>query len=363
MWLHASTTSRLVSPTCPLTTSRRLTISLWWPTSLRMALLSLSIASINSSVPFLHFYDGFRTSHEVASMEEIPQDKVKSIYPFEKALAFKNNALNPTHPSHTGLAMGGDMFFQTVQAAQPFYDAVPQHVQDAMDAVASICGRQYHLYDYVGAKDADKVIVTMGSGAQTVEETVNYLNKQGEKVGVIKVHLFRPFSAKHFNEALPASCKKVCVLDRIKEDGAVGEPLYLDVCCGLNDLERKVKVIGGQFGLGGKDFTPNMVKAVFDNLKVCLCLLVFDACRRLSPRTSSPWVSTMMFPTLLSLLVPRSTPFLPLPSSASSTVLVLMVLLVPLRKLSSLLSRTLISTLRATLFLMPTSLVVSLFLT
>ena len=199
-------------------------------------------------------------------MEEIPQDKVKSIYPFEKALAFKNNALNPTHPSHTGLAMGGDMFFQTVQAAQPFYDAVPQHVQDAMDAVASICGRQYHLYDYVGAKDADKVIVTMGSGAQTVEETVNYLNKQGEKVGVIKVHLFRPFSAKHFNEALPASCKKVCVLDRIKEDGAVGEPLYLDVCCGLNDLERKVKVIGGQFGLGGKDFTPNMVKAVFDNL-------------------------------------------------------------------------------------------------
>ncbi|KAK8799557.1 hypothetical protein WA158_006106 [Blastocystis sp. Blastoise] len=225
------------------------------------------IAALNSSVPFLHFYDGFRTSHEVCSMEEIPQDKVKSIYPFEKALEFKNKALNPTHPSHTGLAMGGDMFFQTVQAAMPYYDAIPEKVQEAMDAVASISGRQYHLYDYVGAKDAQKVIVTMGSGAQTVEETVKYLNARGEKVGVIKVHLFRPFSAKHFNEALPASCKKVCVLDRIKEDGAIGEPLYLDICCGLNDLERKVKVVGGQFGLGGKEFTPNMVKAVFDNLE------------------------------------------------------------------------------------------------
>ena len=255
------------------------------------------------------------------------------------------------------------MWMQANQAAQPFYDAVPKHVQDAMDAVASISGRQYHLYDYVGAKDAERVVVIMGSGAQTAEETVNYLNKQGEKVGVMKVHLFRPVATDYFMKALPASCKKIAVLDRVIEESAIGGPLYQDVVGIMNAAEKDCKVVGGAYGLGGKEFTPNMVKAVFDNLKVCLCLLVFDACRRLSPRTSSPWVSTMMFPTLLSLLVPRSTPFLPLPSSACFMVLVPMVLLVPLRKLSSLLSRTLTSTLRATSLMMPTSLVVSLFLT
>ena len=207
-------------------------------------------------------------------MEEIPQDKVKSIYPFEKALAFKNNALNPTHPSHTGLAMGGDMFFQTVQAAQPFYDAVPQHVQDAMDAVASISGRQYHLYDYVGAKDAERVVVIMGSGAQTAEETVNYLNKQGEKVGVMKVHLFRPVATDYFMKALPASCKKIAVLDKVLEESSVGGPLYQDIVGIMNAVGKDCKVVGGAYGIGGKEFTPNMVKAVFDNLKVCLCLLV-----------------------------------------------------------------------------------------
>ncbi|KAK8811497.1 hypothetical protein WA158_003231 [Blastocystis sp. Blastoise] len=226
------------------------------------------IAAINSSIPFLHFFDGFRVSHNVSSIELLPEDKVRTIFPYEKALYHKNRGLNPTHPNHTGMIQGGDMWMQANQAAQPFYDAVPKHVQNAMDAVASISGRQYHLYDYVGAKDAERVIILMGSGAQTAEETVNYLNKMGEKVGVIKVHLFRPVSSEYFMKALPASCKKVAVLDRVLEESAIGGPLYQDVVGIMNDVEKDIKVVGGAYGVGGKEFTPSMIKAVFDNLNL-----------------------------------------------------------------------------------------------
>ena len=194
-------------------------------------------------------------------------DEIKKIYPFQKALEFKQRGMNPTHPNALGLVEGGDTFMQHELANQPLLARIPDNVQAAMDKVASITGRQYHLFDYAGAKDADRVIVVMGASAYTTQETVNYLNQRGEKVGVLKVHLWRPFSLKHFAAALPATVKKICVLDKVKEDNAIGEPLYQDVLAAVNDLGRDIKVVGGQFGIGGKQFTPTMAKACFDNLK------------------------------------------------------------------------------------------------
>ena len=194
-------------------------------------------------------------------------DEIKKIYPFEKALEFKQRGMNPTHPNALGLVEGGDTWMQHQLANQPLLARIPDNVQAAMDKVASITGRQYHLFDYAGAKDADRVIVVMGASAYTTQETVNYLNQRGEKVGVLKVHLWHPFSLKHFAAALPETVKKICVLDKVKEDNAIGEPLYQDVLAAVNDLGRNIKVVGGQFGIGGKQFTPTMAKACFDNLK------------------------------------------------------------------------------------------------
>ena len=224
------------------------------------------LSAITTSIPFLHFFDGWRVSHEVNSIDTIPVEEVAKIYPYEDANVFRKRALNPNHPYQRGIAQSQDIYMQNCIVAQPFYDAAPEKVQAAMDKVASITGRQYHLFDYAGAPDADRVVVVMGAGT-TVEETVKYLNAQGEKVGVVKVHLFRPFSQKHLDAAIPKSVKSICVLDRCREDGAPGEPLYLDVVASMNQLKRAVTIVGGQMGLGGKDFTPAMVKAVFDNLK------------------------------------------------------------------------------------------------
>ena len=203
----------------------------------------------------------------MASIELISPETIKSIFPFEKALEHKNRGTNPVHPYSIGVAYGDDVWMQACQSHKPYYDAVPEKVQAAMDKVASVTGRQYHLFDYVGAKDAENVVVLMGASASTAEETVNYLNQQGEKVGVLKVHLWRPFSLKHFDAALPKTVKKVCVLDKVKEDNAYGDPLYLDVNCAMNDLDRHVRVLAGEFGIGGKEFTPAMVQAVFNNMK------------------------------------------------------------------------------------------------
>ena len=224
--------------------------------------------SINSSIPFVHFFDGFRTSHEMSSIELMSPEDIKSIFPFEKALEHKNRGVNPSHPYAIGVAYGDDVWMQTLQTHTPYYNAVPDKVQEAMDLVAKVSGRQYHLFDYVGAPDAENVMVIMGASASTAEETVNYLNQQGEKVGVMKVHLWRPFSLKHFTAALPKTVKKICVLDKVREDNAYGEPLCLDVNCAVNDMDRDIKVICGEFGIGGKQFTPNLVKAVFDNMKL-----------------------------------------------------------------------------------------------
>ncbi|OAO13041.1 pyruvate [Blastocystis sp. ATCC 50177/Nand II] len=225
------------------------------------------IAALENSYPILHFFDGFRTSHEVASIEMMTPDEVKKVYPFDKALEFKKRGLNPTHPEAIGVVEGGDTWMQHAMANGPLLEKIPENVQAAMDKVASVTGRQYHLFDYAGAADADRVIVVMGASASTVEETVNYLNQHGEKVGVMKVHLWRPFSLKHFAAALPKTVKKICVLDKTREDAAYGDPLYEDVCAVANDMEQKVTVVGGRFGVGGKQFTPTMAKAAFDNLK------------------------------------------------------------------------------------------------
>ena len=203
----------------------------------------------------------------MSSIELISPEEIKSIFPFAKAEEHRQRGLNPTHPYGLGLFYGDDAVMQANQSHQPYYDAVPDKVQAAMDKVAKVSGRQYHLFDYVGAKDAENVIVVMGASASTAEETVNYLNAQGEKVGVMKVHLWRPFSLKHFAAALPQSVKKICVLDKVREDNAYGEPLYLDVNCAVNDMDRDIRVLAGEFGIGGKEFTPNLVQAVFDNMK------------------------------------------------------------------------------------------------
>ena len=194
-------------------------------------------------------------------------DEVKKIYPFDKALEFKQRGLNPTKPSCIGLVEGSDTWMQHQMSNKPILAKIPDNVQAAMDKVASITGRQYHLFDYAGAPDADRVIVIMGASASTVEETVNYLNQHGEKVGVMKVHLWRPFSLKHFTAALPKTVKKITVLDKTREDAAYGDPLYEDVCAVVNDMDQKISVVGGRFGVGGKQFTPTMAKAAFDNMK------------------------------------------------------------------------------------------------
>ena len=225
------------------------------------------LSSLNSSVPFLHFFDGFRTSHEVQKIDVIDYEDMAKLVPWDKIEAFRANAMNPEHPHLQGTAQNPDIYFQGREAANKYYDAVPAIVEDAMAKVSKLTGREYNLFDYVGAKDATSVIILMGSGADTADEAVQYLTSKGEKVGVIKVRLYRPFSIEHFVKAIPASVKKIAVLDRTKETGSVGEPLYVDVASALREAGREVDVlIGGRYGMGSKEFTPSMVKAVYDNL-------------------------------------------------------------------------------------------------
>jgi pyruvate-ferredoxin/flavodoxin oxidoreductase len=231
-----------------------------------MALVA-HLATLESSVPFLHFFDGFRTSHEVQKIDAVEYKDVEPLVPWDKVKAFRDRALNPDHPHQAGTAQNPDIYFQNREAANKYYDQVPGIVDDVMAKVSKLVGREYKPFQYVGAADADKVIVAMGSGCEAIEETINYLNKKGAKLGLIKVRLYRPFCVNRFVAAIPKSCKKLAVLDRTKEPGSLGEPLYTDVCTAL--LEKgisDVKVLGGRYGLGSKEFTPTMVKAVYDNL-------------------------------------------------------------------------------------------------
>ncbi len=228
-------------------------------------------ASLKARVPFVHFFDGFRTSHEIQKIEELTEDDMRAMIDDQLVFEHRKRALTPDYPIMRGTAQNPDVFFQGRETVNPYYMACPDEVQKTMDKFAKLVGRQYYLFDYHGAKDAEKIIVLMGSGAETVHETVDYLNAKGEKVGVIKVRLFRPFSVKHFIKALPRSVKSIAVLDRTKEPGAAGEPLYQDVVTALVEGQSETKaplpkVIGGRYGLSSKEFTPAMVKAVFDEL-------------------------------------------------------------------------------------------------
>ncbi|HML74173.1 MAG TPA: pyruvate:ferredoxin (flavodoxin) oxidoreductase [Anaerohalosphaeraceae bacterium] len=231
-------------------------------------------AALASRIPFLHFFDGFRTSHEVQKVEELTYDDMRAMIDDKLVAAHKARALSPDHPMMSGTAQNPDVYFQGRETVNKFYQAVPGIVEQAMNQFAKIAGRQYKLFDYYGAPDAEKVIVIMCSGGETVRETVEYLVAKGEKVGVIVVRLYRPFSNEHFAMALPKTCYKLAVLDRTKEPGSIGEPLYLDIRTAFGELmsERKIHlekypvVVGGRYGLGSKEFTAGMVKAVFDNL-------------------------------------------------------------------------------------------------
>lgn len=224
------------------------------------------LATLEAKVPFLHFFDGFRTSHEISKIEEISYEDMDKLLDRKYIDEFRARALNPEHPVQYGTAQNPDIYFQNREAANKYYEAVPDIVEKYMKKVGELTGRKHGLFEYVGAKDATDIIVLMGSGAEAVEETIDYLTKKGEKVGLVKVHLYRPFSVKHFAKAIPASVKNVCVLDRTKEAGSLGEPLYLDIVSALAEAGRNVKVIGGRYGLGSKEFTPSMVLACYKNL-------------------------------------------------------------------------------------------------
>jgi len=232
-------------------------------------------SSLASRIPFLHFFDGFRTSHEVSKVEELALEDIRVMMTDELVHAHRARALSPGRPVLRGSAQNPDVFFQAREAANPFYFACPAIVQEQMDRFAALVGRRYHLCDYVGAPDAERVVVIMGSGAEVAEETVEYLRQRGEKVGVLKVRLYRPFSVEHFVASLPVTVKALAVLDRTKEPGAVGEPLYTDVVTALSEalaagkspFQSTPRVTGGRYGLSSKEFTPAMVKAIFDELQ------------------------------------------------------------------------------------------------
>jgi len=225
------------------------------------------LAAIKGRVPFLHFFDGFRTSHEIQKIEVIEYDEFAKLVDYEAIKEFRQRALNPEHPVTRGTAQNPDIYFQARESSNKFYNAIPAIVENYMEEIYKLTGRKYNLFDYYGAPDAERVIVAMGSVCDTIEETIDYLTGKGEKVGVIKVRLYRPFSIEHFLKAIPQTVKKIAVLDRTKEPGAAGEPLYEDVRTAFYDKDVRPVIIGGRYGLGMKDTTPEQIIAVFDNLK------------------------------------------------------------------------------------------------
>ena len=229
--------------------------------------------TLKSRVPVLHFFDGFRTSHEIAKIQTLDDDCLRQLIPTDALTAHRQRRLNPDQPVIRGTSQNPDAFFQSREAVNPFYDAFPEHLQSTMDAFAELTGRQYHLFDYVGHAEAERVIVLMGSGAECVHETVEHLVAQGEKVGVLKVRLFRPFAAERFIKALPNSVKTLAVLDRTKEPGAAGEPLFAEISSAYlqawtqSTLQHLPRICGGRYGLSSKEFTPAMVMGLFEHLQ------------------------------------------------------------------------------------------------
>ena len=224
------------------------------------------LASIKTRVPFVHFFDGFRTSHEIQKIEQLDQEDLAPLVDQEALKAFRERALNNENPVVRGTAQNPDIYFQAREASNPFYDAIPEVVEEYMNEMTKLTGRKYGLFDYYGAEDAERVIIAMGSSTEAIREGIDYLIEKGEKVGLVSVHLYRPFSAKHFLSVLPKTAKRICVLDRTKEPGAGGEPLYLDVKDVLYGTSNQPIVVGGRYGLSSKDFTPAQVLSVYENL-------------------------------------------------------------------------------------------------
>ena len=224
------------------------------------------LSAIKGSIPFMHFFDGFRTSHEIQKIEVLDYEDLRGLVDWDMVKYFKDHALNSEHPSIRSTLQNPDTFFQSREACNTAYNALPEIVQSKMDALNALTGRDYKLFNYYGAPDAERVIVAMGSVCETLREVVDWLCARGEKVGMVQVHLYRPFSAKHLLAAIPASVKAVTVLDRTKEPGSAGEPLYADVCTAFAESERRVKLLGGRYGLSSKDTIPAHMKAVFDNM-------------------------------------------------------------------------------------------------
>ena len=224
------------------------------------------LAAIKGRVPFIHFFDGFRTSHEIQKVEALGYDDLAGLIDRDALQAFRDNALSPNHPVIRGTAQNPDIYFQTREACSKFYDNLVPIVDEYISKINTLTGRNYGLFNYYGAEDAQEIIIAMGSVTETIEQTIDELNKQGKKYGLVKVHLYRPFSGKHLLDCVPKTVKKICVLDRTKEPGALGEPLYLDVKAAFYGCDNIKEIIGGRYGLGSKDTVPADIKAVFDNL-------------------------------------------------------------------------------------------------
>ncbi len=224
------------------------------------------LAALEGRVPFINFFDGFRTSHEYQKIEEMDMEDIRPLVPMDKVKAFRANALTPEAPVARGMAENPETFFAHREVCNPYYDAIPAIVEKYMGEISKITGREYKLFSYYGAEDAERVIICMGSVTEAAREAIDHLNKKGEKVGMVSVHLYRPFSVKHLLAAVPKTCKRIAVLDRTKEPGANGEPLYLDVKDAFYDAENRPLIVGGRYGLGSCDTTPTMIISVYDNL-------------------------------------------------------------------------------------------------
>ena len=226
------------------------------------------LVAIKGRIPFLNFFDGFRTSHEIQKIEMIDYEDLGKILDWDAVAAFRRRALNPDHPVQRGTAQNDDIYFQARETVNKYYDALPALVEEAMAEIGKITGRRHHIFDYYGAEDAERVIIAMGSVNQTIQEAVDYLNNEkGEKVGAVAVHLFRPFSVEHFLKSIPDTVKKIAVIDRTKEPGCLGEPLFQDVRTAYYSQDEHPIIVGGRYGLGGKDVTPEHILGVFEELK------------------------------------------------------------------------------------------------
>ena len=225
------------------------------------------LTAIKARIPFVNFFDGFRVSHEIQKVEILEYDELANLVDCEAIDKFRKNALNPSHPVTRGTAQNPDVYFQLCESLNKYYDDIPSVVEEYMSKITELTGREYHCFDYYGDKEADRIIISMGAVSEVVEETIDYLMNKGEKVGLVKVRLYRPFSIERLLNTIPSTVKKIAVLDKTKEPGSIGEPLYLDVLRAVNEMDNPPKVIGGRFGLGSKDPYPADIAAVYENLK------------------------------------------------------------------------------------------------